>query len=335
MTVISQLKQGVRAAALGLLAFVTALSAMPVNPSHAAGQAGKKYIAIGTGGPTGVYFIAGNAICSLLRKSTKSIRCSAPSTGGSIYNIEAIRRGDLDMGVVQSDWQHHAFNGSSKFEGRRFDRLRSLFSIYPEAFQLVVGKDSGIKSWADLKGKKVNIGNVGSGQRATFEALMIARNIDGSYFGEVFEMDSSEHTQALCAGKIDAYGYMVGVPSEDIASAAKKCGARLIPVTGEAVNKLLADSSFYAATKIAKGTYATSNEAVNTFGVMSTMVASVDADENTVYQLVKAVFDNIDLLRKMHPAFAHLDPKKMIIDGLSAPLHPGAARYYKEKGWIK
>ncbi len=314
---------------------------LALGPLVLSGQAdaARRFVSIGTGGPSGVYFIAGNAICKMLEKSAgnkkDALHCAAPSTGGSIYNINAIRSHELDMGVVQSDVQQQAYKGTDKFEGHKFDKIRSIFSVHAEPFQILVGKNSGINSWQDLKGKRVNIGNPGSGQRGTFEALMLAYNVDGSYFGKTFELASSEQSKALCDGKIDAFGYTVGVPNEGVAKAANGCGARIISLQGKTVDRLVADNPYYAYSTIPKGTYASLDKDVKTFGVMATIVTSADISEATVYELVKAVFENLDDFRKIHPAFAHLGEKKMITDGLSAPLHPGAAKYYKERGWIE
>lgn len=304
-------------------------------------SAQRTFISIGTGGPTGVYFVVGNAICRMIHKESAEgrksgrkhgIRCAAPSTGGSIYNINNIKSGELDFGVAQSDWQYHAHNGSSKFEGKKFDKLRSVFSVHPEPFQILVGKGTNIASWDDLKGKRVNIGNPGSGQRGTMEVLMKANGVDKSYFSQTTELTSTEQSKALCDGNIDAYGYTVGVPNAGVAQAADGCGAAIMKLDNDAVKKLVADNPFYALASIPKGTYSTIKDDVTTFGVMATFVTSEDTPEEVVYEVVRAVFENIEDFRKLHPAFANLDPKKMISDGNSAPLHPGAMRYYKEKG---
>ncbi len=318
-----------------LLGFaVAALSSFPL-----AAQSSRPFVAIGTGGPTGVYFVAGNAICAMVQEKEagrkNGLRCTAPSTGGSVYNVEGIRAGDFDLGVVQSDVQQQAYTGTGKFEGQKFGKLRALFSVHDEPFQILVGKNSGIRGWEDLKGKRVNIGNPGSGQRGTFEALMLAHNVDGSYFGEVRELGSTEQSKALCDGTIDAYGFTVGVPNAGVARAVNECGARIISLKDKSVARLVADHPYYAYSTIPEGTYKTLDRDVETFGVVATIVASIDTSEDKVYRIVSAVFDNLDKFRKLHPAFAHLAPKKMISNGLSAPLHPGALKYYREKGWIE
>ena len=302
-----------------------------------------EFFSIGTGGPTGVYFQVGNAICKMVAKiqsaehgrkkgTAKALRCSAPSTGGSTYNIGQIMQGELQFGVAQSDWQYHAYNGTKPDKVKPFKGLRGVFSAHPEPFQIIARKGSKIKNWDSLKGKKVNIGNPGSGQRGTFEVLMEAHGVDTGYFGSTSELTSSEQSGALCDGKIDAYGYTVGVPNAGVSQATDGCGASIINLNTDAVKKLVADKPFYEWKTIPKGTYKTSKKDIKTFAVMATVVTSADVSEDVVYAVVKAVFDNLDDFRKQHPAFANLDPKRMIKDGISAPLHPGAVKYYKEKG---
>ena len=298
-----------------------------------------EFFSIGTGGPTGVYFQVGNAICKMVAKiqsaehgrkkgTDKALRCSAPSTGGSTYNIGQIMQGELQFGVAQSDWQYHAYNGTRPDKVKPFNGLRAVFSAHPEPFQIITRKGSKIKDWNSLKGKKVNIGNPGSGQRGTFEVLMEAHGVDTGYFGST----SSEQSGALCDKKIDAFGYTVGVPNAGVAQSTDGCGASIINLDTDPVKKLVADNPFYAFATIPKGTYKTSKKDVTTFGVMASVVTSEAVPEDLVYAVVKAVFENLDDFKKQHPAFANLDPKKMIVDGLSAPLHPGAVKYYKEKG---
>jgi TRAP transporter TAXI family solute receptor len=311
--------------------------------ADAAAQGQRRFIAIGTGGPTGVYFATGNAICRLVHKEAAEgrksgrkhgIRCSAPSTGGSTYNIGQIAEGELDFGVAQSDWQYHAYKGDTPDRVKPFGKLRAVFSVHPEPFHIIVGKGSGINSWDDLKGKRVNIGNPGSGQRGTMEVLMKAHGTTVDDFKIATELTSTEQSNALCDGKIDAYGYTVGVPNAGVAVATDGCDARIINLNGAVEKDLVSKFPYYAFATIPKGTYKTTKEDVTTFGVMATFVTSADVDEQTVYELVRAVMENIEDFRNLHPAFRNLDPQKMMTNGLSAPLHPGAVKYYKEKGWM-
>ena len=293
------------------------------------------FVTIGTGGVTGVYYPTGGAICRLVNKKRKvhGIRCSTESTGGSVFNLNTIRTGDLDMGVAQSDWQYHAYHGSSKFKDKGANReLRAIFSVHPEPFTVVARADSGIRNFGDLKGKRVNVGNPGSGQRGTMEVLMKASGWKMSDFELVSELKSSEQSKALCDNKIDAMVFTVGHPSGSITEATTTCDSVLVNVTGSAVDKLVAENDFYRTATIPGGMYNGNPNDTKTFGVGATFVTSTRTPANVIYQVVKAVFDNFDTFRKYHPAFRILDKRQMIKDGLSAPLHAGAVKYYKEAG---
>ncbi len=304
-----------------------------------------EFFTIGTGGPTGVYFQTGNAICKMMHKfaisaehgrkkgTNKAYRCTAPSTGGSNYNIGQIKEGEFQFGVAQSDWQFHAVNGSSKWEGKQFKGLRAVFSVHNEPFQIWARKKAKVKDFKGLKGKVVNIGNPGSGQRGTMEELMKAMGVDNSYFKSTTELTSSEQVKALCDGKIDAYGYSVGFPNGAMEQAAT-CAAKALPInlTGGPVQGLIDGADYYAQAVIPAGTYTGQKKDVTTFGVKATVVTSNAVEEDLVYLVVKSVFENFDDFKKQHPAFASLKKEDMIADGLSAPLHPGAIKYYKEAG---
>jgi len=319
----------------------TAFAAAMLPAEDAAAQ--KRFIAIGTGGPTGVYFVVGQSVCRMVHKEAAEgrkkgrkhgIRCAAPSTGGSTYNIGQISQGELDFGVAQSDWQFHAYNGTAPDKVKEFKKLRAVFSVHPEPYHIIVGGDSGIQSWADLKGKRFNIGNPGSGQRGTTEVLMAAYGTMKEDFKIATELTSTEQSKALCDGKIDAYGYTVGVPNAGVSVATDGCGAKIISLSTDVEKKLVGENPYYAFATIPKGTYKTTDSDVTTFGVMATFVTSADVPEDVVYEVTRAVFENLDDFRSLHPAFANLDPAKMISNALSAPLHPGAVKYYKEKGWM-
>ncbi|MBL1421701.1 MAG: TAXI family TRAP transporter solute-binding subunit [Alphaproteobacteria bacterium] len=315
--------------------FVSAATVATLSLSSMAFAAEKQFVSIGTGGVTGVYYPTGGAICRLVNKERKDhgIRCSAESTGGSVYNINTLRAGELEFGVAQSDWQYHAYHGTSKFaDAGAFEGLRSVFSVHTEPFTLVVRADSGINSFADLKGKRVNIGNAGSGQRATTEVVMEAYGMTKSDFSLASELKGSEMAAALCDNKIDAMIYTIGHPAASIKEATTACDAKVISVTGPEIEKLVADNSYYSVTTIPGGMYRGTDGDVTTFGVGATFVTSTDVSDEVVYIVAKATLSNLDTFRKLHPAFRTLDPKKMISDGLSAPLHDGAVKAYKELG---
>ncbi|MES0826794.1 TAXI family TRAP transporter solute-binding subunit [Ruegeria sp. SCP11] len=321
----------------------SALAAMVSLGVSASVQAETKFITIGTGGPTGVYFVAGNAICRMIHKEAAEgrkegrqhgFRCAAPSSNGSTYNLAQISQGEFEFGVSQSDWQYYAVNGTSD-KVVNDEGFRAVFSVHPEPFQLIVSAESGIKSWMDLEGKKLNIGNPGSGQRGTTELLMERYGTDRDFFGLITEMTSSEHSNALCDGNIDAFTYVVGVPNSGVAVATEGCGAQIVTLNTEVEQKLIEERPFYAATDIPAGVYSSQKEDVTTFGGYATIVSHENVDPDVVYEVVRAVFENLDDFRGLHPAFANLEPESMINNGNSAPLHEGAARYYREKGWIE
>ena len=312
-------------------AFITALAPLP-----AAAQ--QKFITVGTGGVTGVYYAAGGAICRLVNKdrAKHGIRCSVESTGGSVFNINTIKAGELDLGFAQSDVHYNATKGAGNFkDAGPYGDLRAVFSVHPEPFTAVARKEANIKTFADFKGKRFNVGNPGSGTRASLEELLVATGGKLTDFALASELKADEHGAALCDGKIDGFFYGVGHPSANIQDPTTACGARLVSLTGPAIDKLVADMPYYAKAVIPGGLYPNNPDATNTYGVLATVVASSKAPAESVYQVVKAVFDNFDEFKKLHPALANLKPESMIKDGLSAPLHEGAVRYYKEKGWMK
>ena len=269
----------------------------------------RQFISIGTGGPTGVYFVVGNSVCRMVHKEAAEgrkkgrkhgIRCAAPSTGGSTYNIGQICQGELEFGVAQSDWQFHAVNGSSE-KVTNCPGLRAVFSVHPEPFHLIAGDGSNINAFTDTKGKRMNIGNPGSGQRGTTEVLMEGYGMSADDFAVATELTSTEQSQALCDGKIDAYGYTVGVPNAGVAVATDGCGAYIANLDGDVEQKLVADNPYYAFATIPAGTYKTTSEDVTTFGVMATFVSHENVGEDVVYEVVRAVMENIDDFRSCIP----------------------------------
>jgi TRAP transporter TAXI family solute receptor len=317
-----------------VLAACTASLALWTPPAAAQ----QKFMTVGTGGVTGVYYAAGGAICRLVNKdrAKHGIRCSVESTGGSVFNINTIKAGELDLGFAQSDVQFNAAKGLSQFkDGGAHADLRAVFSVHPEPFTVLARKEANIKSFADFKGKRFNVGNPGSGTRASMEELLAGMGWKLTDFALASELKADEHGPALCDGKIDGFFYGVGHPSANIQDPTTSCGAKLVSLTGPAVDKLVADKPYYAKATIPGGLYPNNAETTTTYGVLATVVASSKAPAESVYQVVKAVFDNFEEFKKLHPALANLKPENMVKDGLSAPLHDGAAKFYKEKGWIK
>ena len=201
-------------------------------------QAEEKFITIGTGGQTGVYYVVGQSICQLVNRDTAKtqVKCNAPSTGASVANLNAIADKQMDMGIAQSDWQYHAYNGSSSFEGKKNDKIRAVFSLHPEPFTVMARDDSGIKTFDDLKGKRVNVGDPGSGTRATMNVILKEKGWSDKDFKVASELKPSEMASVMCDNNLDAITYNVGHPNGALKEAAASCNAHLVPVTGEAID---------------------------------------------------------------------------------------------------
>lgn len=325
-----------RAFALPLLAL--ALFAEPLVGSAPA-LAADKLVSLGTGGVTGVYYPAGGAICRLVNRNRKEhgIRCVVESTGGSINNLESLREGELDLGIAQSDWLYHAVKGDELFASQGPNsKLRVVFSLHSEPFTVLARKDRNISSFDQLKGKRLNIGNPGSGMRATMEELMKAMGWNEKSFASLSEIRASDQGQALCDNKIDAMIYAAGHPNGAIQQTTMLCPTRLIGVSGPAIDAFLSERPYYSYASIPGGMYAGNPEAIKTFGVRAVLVASEDVDPAIVYELVKAVFDNLDNFKTLHPVFATLNARDMVEDADAiAPLHEGARRYFREKGLLR
>lgn len=307
--------------------------AMLAGPAFAQDQ---QFITIGTGGVTGVYYPTGGAICRLVNanRAETGLRCSVESTGGSVYNTRTIRQGELDFGVVQSDVQSAAVNGTGAFsDDGAFPELRSLFSIHPEPMHLMARADSGIETVADLAGRRVNIANPGSGTRVLAETLMQYSGLTKDDFSLAAELASAEQASALCDGNIEATIWAAGLPNGSTQEATSTCDVNLIPLVGEGIDALLAENPAYAAATIPGGMYAGNEEDIPSWGPRATFVTSADTPNEVVYAVVSAVFENFEDFKRLHPAFGRLDEAEMISSGLTADLHPGALEYYQERGW--
>lgn len=319
----------------GCLAALLCLTLVLGAVSQASAQT--KFVTIGTGGITGVYYPAGGAIAKMVneKRDQYGVRATVESTGGSVFNVNAIMAGDLEFGVVQSDRQYQAVKGLAEWEGKPQEKLRAVFSMHPEAVTLVAGEDTGIMGIQDLKGKTVNIGNPGSGQLQNSIDALKAAGIDPDKDLKAEKVKAAEAPGLLQDGRIDAFFYTVGHPSGAIKEAtAGTRKVRLVPVTG--IDSLYAEFPYYAKAVVPIAYYegAVNKEDVETFGVMATFVTSADVPDDVVYAVTKEVFDNLDDFKKLHPAFEYLN-KESMLDGLSAPLHPGAEKYFKEVGLLK
>jgi len=295
-----------------------------------------KFITIGTGGVTGTYYPTGGAICRMMNKQKKEtgIRCSVESTGGSVYNVNTIKAGELDFGIAQSDTVYQAFNGEGKFKGKDIKELRSVMAIYPELLALVVSKKSGIKSITDIKGKKINIDVPGSGTRMTSEIVMDAFGIKKSDLAKAEELKSTEGPTMLKDNKIDGYFGVFGHPTANIKDASNSVDIDLVPIEGKPIDELVKKYPYYAKGVISGTFYKGVKHDTPSIGVKAVLVTSDKVDEKTVYALTKTILDNFDEFKKLHPAYKTIT-KKSLLDGLSITQHPGAVKAFKEAGILK
>ncbi|MDR1870397.1 MAG: TAXI family TRAP transporter solute-binding subunit [Deltaproteobacteria bacterium] len=322
------------------LCLLIAGAALISAPGPAKAQNAKEqFFNLGTGGITGVYYPVGGAICRLVdvgrRAKEHNIRCTVESTGASVYNVNALRTGDLSMGIVQSDVQFQAYNGSEGFASAGPDKnLRVLFSLQSEAFTLVARNDAKIQKFEDLAGKRMNLGDPGSGNRNTLELLMKEYGWTSDIFSLSTDLKPAEMAGALCDNKIDAYVYVIGHPNGSITEAATTCDSHLVSVTGPKVDSFVKKYPFYPLAVIPGKMYKGTDADTVTFGPRATLMTSASLPDDVAYQITKAVFGNLDEFKKLHPALADLTPANML-EGNSVPFHPGAEKYFKEAGLIK
>lgn len=297
-----------------------------------------KLLVIGTGAITGIYYPTGGAICRVINKERKhlGLRCAAESTPGSIYNLNSLRAAEFDFAIVQSDWQEHAVNGTSVFnKDKGFDKLRHLFSLYTEAFTVIVKKTSNIKTFDDIKDKIVNIGHQGSGVKATMEEVMKVKSWTKENFKSLTQLKPTEQARALCDGKIDVMIVASGHPNSSVQEVASLCETRLIDVSGTEIQNFIKSNPEFSTIVIPGGMYNGSPNDVTTFGIKATLVSTSDVSDKLAYNLTKAVFENLQKFKTLHPVLAGITPEKMVMEGRTAPFHKGAEQYYTERGWLK
>ena len=301
-----------------------------------AAQAQPQLVMIGAGGVNGVYYSVAGSICRQLNKDrSANTRCAVEVSEGSVSNVNLLRRGVAPFALLQTDVQFNAYNGLASFSAGGANKdLRSLFSLYPEVVTIVAASEANGRYLHDLKGKRLSRGVPGSGNRATMDSLFAALGWSAADFGTAQERAVDEQGYALCEKKLDGFAYLVGHPAPNVARTVKSCNAQLLSLSDEAIAQFTAGKPYLERTTIAANTYPGQTAPVQSVGLLATLMTLESAPEAQVYGLVKAVFDNLEELKKSNPALAGLTPEKMVKHGLIAPLHPGALRYYKEKGWL-
>lgn len=292
-------------------------------------------VRIGTAGVMGIYYPIGGALCRMVNVTRKvhKLRCSVETSEGSVANIRGVLDGDLDMGIAQSDAQFYAQEGSGPFAGKPQSKLRALFSVYPETLTLVAREDAGIRSLGDLKGKRVNLGTAGSGTRATMDLVLGTAGLRNEDLKAALDVKIVEMPTSLCEAKMDAFAFVAGHPNPILQDAASGCRTRIVPVTGPAVDRLLAAHPYYMRTSVPGGVYKGTEAAQPTIGTTTSIVVSADMPDDVAYAITKAVFENFDDFRKLHPALASLT-KQQAVKGHPVPFHPGAEKYFREAGLL-
>ncbi|MDZ7904832.1 MAG: TAXI family TRAP transporter solute-binding subunit [Cypionkella sp.] len=299
-------------------------------------QAQTQLATIAGGGVAGVYYAAAGGMCRLLNKDrVANVRCAVEVSQGSVANVALLRRGSSPFALLQADVHYNAFKGTEGFAGIGAQpQIRSVLSLYPELVTLVVGSHVTATHQDALKGLRISRGVSGSGSRATLDSVFTLLGWSQADFGEVVERPTDEQSYALCEKKLDGFGYLVGHPASNVMRTVKNCGAKIVPMSASAIAKLISEKPYFVETEIQPDTYPGQSNAVASVGLLATLVANESTPEPLVYALVKAVFENLEDFKKTNPAFANLQAAKMIKDGLTAPLHPGALRYYKEMHWL-
>ncbi|MBE1423659.1 TRAP transporter TAXI family solute receptor [Desulfomicrobium macestii] len=313
-----------------LVALVVVLGMAVTAPQAMA----KQDILFGGASITGVYYQVALQLSNMMNKhAADKYNYIGRPTGGSVFNINAIDRGAFDFAVAQSDRNWQGFNGAADWEGKPVKGLRSVFSMHPETVLLVTRKDTGIKTVMDMKGKRINIGNPGSGQRGNAEDVLRIYGLDPNKDFSAEALQQAEASRALVDQKIDAFFFTVGNPSAAVEEPAQSVELDIVPINSDGIKEFVAKHPYYIMTKIPAGTYKGVDKDVETYAVTATVISNESVSEEVVYDMVKTVFENLDELKASHAAFRNLNPKEML-QGLSAPLHPGAIKYYKEKGWM-
>lgn len=294
----------------------------------------KEFITVSTGSVTGLYYPTGGALCALINqdKNNTQVRCSVESTGGSTYNLKALTHHATDLGIIQNDVIFEALEDTVQTDSKNKE-LRTLFHLYTESLTLVVKKNAGIHHLSDLKNKRVNVGNPGSGNRKTVEKLFEACGLKFSDLKEMSEQKVEHSPEQLKKNQLDAYFFMVGHPAANIVDASKTKNWSLIPIEGACVDELIQTHPYFVKSVIQKDTYETQNTPIPTLGVKAALMTTAKLSVQTAYYFTKRVFDQLETFKTLHPLYLDLTPQTMI-ENPQAPFHPGALKFFQEKKWI-
>ena len=290
----------------------------------------QQFLTIGTGGVVGVYFPVGGATARYVNEANVGLRLTVESTGGSVFNVRAIRAGQLDLALAQSDVTYQAYNGTGTFEGEAFEGLRTIMGLHAEPMHLICQSSANVQSFRDIAGKRVSIGNPGSGIYNTVLAMLDAFDMTEADFSAEY-LVAAEQPDFLRDGRIDCFFYTVGIGGGAIRDITATADVDVVPLDDPELQSLIDDFPYYAFATVPGGTYGNQPDDVTLFGVKALFVASTDLSEENAYNIVKAVLDNLEGFQATHPALADLTAEDFL-SGLGAPLHPGAQRAFEEAG---
>lgn len=317
-----------RLLATSLVAAFAAVALAGCGGGDGGKTAEKLFLNIGTGGTAGTYYPLGGAMAEILNKDIQGMNASAQSTGASVANINMLKAGDVDMAIVQNDITYYAVNGTEMFKDKKVDNLKGIAVLYPETCQFVTLEATGIKDIASLKGKRVAVGAAGSGAEANARQILEAYGITYDDIEEQY-LSFSEGASALKDGNVDAAFLTAGYPTAAVQDIASQNPVRLLPVTADKAEALIAKYPFYTKTTIPAGTYAGFNEAVESVSVMAMLVANDKVSEKLGYDIAKALFSNLDRLQAAHAVGKQIK-KETAMEGMPLPMNPGAEKFFKE-----
>ncbi|MEZ5651946.1 MAG: TAXI family TRAP transporter solute-binding subunit [Burkholderiaceae bacterium] len=314
-----------------LVSFAALIAAEPA-PAQQPPQS-QHLVTIGSGEYGGVYFPAAGALCRLLNRETgrHGIRCVAEPSRGSLQNVADLLDDRTDFGIVQTDIQADAVLGRGRFAKKGPQhQLRALFALHAEPITVLARLDAGSGEIQGLRGDRVALGQPTSGTRATMSMLLDALSMTEADFSAVADFGPQVAGTALCENRIDAFAYVVGHPNHLVRGVSESCAIRIVAIRGPAIDALLARHPYMTQARIAGGLYVGVDESVPTIGVRASVLTTDRLDEQAAYEITRAVGENLQALGDLHPALAGLRIDDLRA-GMTAPLHPGAARYFAER----
>ena len=316
---------------------ICTLFCMTLLTSATAFCADRIFFGIATGGTGGTYYPLGGMLAQMISNKVvidgKKLSATAETGNASVANATLLSRGGIESAFVAADILDAAYKGIKQFEGKDLKNLRALGALYPEAVQIVVRSNSGINSFADIKGHSISSGSPGSGQWQLLGDLMVAHGMDRKSLSEDYS-SFSQSVEKIKDGNLDASLITAGTPTASILELANYHDIKILPLTGAPIVELQKIQPYYADTILPAHTYKGQTEDVKTIAVRAIWATHAGLDDATAYNVVKALYENTDTLAKVHVKGKEI-ALETALESVSVPLHPGAEKYYREKGLIK